>query len=148
MRKGPVAEAERDASQHAVGGIARISFFLFIFIQFKLLFLLVSTSGLNTFFLSGNAPGDAFRLDFVLKNAPEALFRNCFMEHPGGRLLRSLRYFKCPPPSPYYLQYCTVPQSQIYQLPFTSSPSYTIECDSHLTLGCGRLVKHWQSSSL
>ena len=36
VRKGPAAGAERDASQHAVGGIARVSFFLLIFIhQFK-----------------------------------------------------------------------------------------------------------------
>ena len=51
VRKGPAAEAEKDASQHAVGGIARVSFFLFIFIhiQFKYFFYFcVSTSGLNT----------------------------------------------------------------------------------------------------
>ena len=39
VRKGPAAEAERDASQHAVGGIARVSSFLSIFLdQFKLFF--------------------------------------------------------------------------------------------------------------
>ena len=43
VRKGPAAEAESDASQHAVDGIARVYFFLFIFIdQFKLFFLLLS----------------------------------------------------------------------------------------------------------
>ena len=31
VRKGPAAEAERDASQQAVGGIVRVFFFLFIF---------------------------------------------------------------------------------------------------------------------
>ena len=33
VRKGPAAEAERDVSLHTVGGIARVSLFLFIFIQ-------------------------------------------------------------------------------------------------------------------
>ena len=33
----------------------------------------------------------AFCPIFVLKNAPGALSRNCFMKRPGGRLLRSLR---------------------------------------------------------
>ena len=42
VRKGPAAEAERDASQHAVGGIAWIFFFLLIFThQFELFYLLL-----------------------------------------------------------------------------------------------------------
>ena len=42
MPKGSAAEAEMEASQHAVGGRARVLFFLFIFIhQFKLFFLLL-----------------------------------------------------------------------------------------------------------
>ena len=42
MRKGPAAEAESDASQHAVGGTARVFFILFIFIyQFNIYFLLL-----------------------------------------------------------------------------------------------------------
>ena len=93
VRKGPAAEAERGASQHAISGIARVFFFVF-FHQFEL--FCVSTSGLYTtrptiFFLSGNAPGGAFCPIFVLKNVPGAHFRNCFMERLGGRLLRSLR---------------------------------------------------------
>ena len=42
VRKGPATEAERDASQHAVGGIARVSFFLFDFINQINFFLQVS----------------------------------------------------------------------------------------------------------
>ena len=72
LRKGPAAEAERDASQHAVGGTARVSLFLFIFIHlFKLFFTFVSRPVNSTrpgqHFLS--APGGASCPIFVLKNA-------------------------------------------------------------------------------
>ena len=56
VQKGPAPETERDASRHAVGGIAQVSFFFFVFIhQFKLLlfYFCVSTSRLNT----KNTPG-------------------------------------------------------------------------------------------
>ena len=53
VRKGPAAETEGDASQHAVGGIARGFFFLFIFIHQFILFL--------TFFVS--PPVDSKRPD-------------------------------------------------------------------------------------
>ena len=97
VRKGPAAETERDASQHAGGGIARGSFFPFIFLHQFIFFLLLclhqSTQNdqTNIFSLSGNAPEAAFCPIFVLKNALGALFWNCFIERPGGRLLRSLR---------------------------------------------------------
>ena len=49
MRKGPSAEAERDASQHAVGGIARVFFPLLNYSSFQAFFhFCVSTSALNT----------------------------------------------------------------------------------------------------
>ena len=76
-------------------------FFLLILIhQFKLSFLLLyldqrtQHDQTNNFFLSGNAPGGALCPIFVLKNAPGALFRNCFMERPGGRLLRFFFFFR------------------------------------------------------
>ena len=86
VRKGPAAEVERGVSQHAVGGIARVFFFLFIFIhQFKLFFFFcVSTSELNTtrptiFFFLETPRGGAFCSIFVLKNAPGTL------QTPRGR---------------------------------------------------------------
>ena len=51
VQKGPAPETERDASRHAVGGIAQVYIFFFVFIhQFKLLlfYFCVSTSRLNT----------------------------------------------------------------------------------------------------
>ena len=95
MRKGPAAEAERDAPQRAVGGIARDTYFFFFssFIFFILcLDQWTQHDQTNIFFLPGNAPGGAFCPTCVLKNAPGALFRNCFMERLRGRLLRYLRY--------------------------------------------------------
>ena len=81
MRKGTAAEAERDASQHAVGGIERVYFFRFIFIhQFKSFFFYFCISSRPKFlFISANAPGGAFCPAFVLKNAPGTL------KTPGGR---------------------------------------------------------------
>ena len=105
MRKGPAAEAERDASQHAVGGIARVSFFLmFIHLAIQASFFLLCLDQWtqhdqtnNFFFLE--TPGGRLLPYFCsekrpgyVANAPGALFRNCFVEHPGERLLRSLRY--------------------------------------------------------
>ena len=72
VRKGPAAEAERD-DHAAVGGIARVSFFLFIFInRFKLSFL--------TFV---SRPVDSTR--------PDQQFFSLW-KRPGGRLLP---YFCC-----------------------------------------------------
>ena len=82
--KGPTTEAERDASQHAVDGIAWVFFFSFIY-QIKFFFLLFVSRPLDStrpdqyFFLSGNAPGGAFCPIFVLKNAPGTL------QTPPGR---------------------------------------------------------------
>ena len=71
VRKGPAAEEKRDAAQHAVGGIARVSLFFLIFIhQFKPFFFLlcVSTSELNT-----TRPTICFFLE-APREAPYALF--------------------------------------------------------------------------
>ena len=87
MRKGPAAEAKRDASQHAVGGIARRVFFFssYLFISSSLFFFTFvsrpvdSTRPDQHFFLSGNASGGASSPNFVLKNAPDTL------QTPRGR---------------------------------------------------------------
>ena len=109
MREGLAAEVEWDASQHAVGGIARVCFFLFKFIQLKFVVLLLCLDQwtqhdqtnnfsfwkrpeghLLLYFCSEKRPG-------YVANAPGALFRNCFMKCPGGRLLSSLRYYSNTP---------------------------------------------------
>ena len=105
VRKGPAAEAERDASQHAVGGTARVYFSPHIYssIQASFFYFFVSTSGLKitspTFFFFLEMLGGRLLPHFCsekrtgyVANAPAALFRNCFMERPEGRLLRSLRH--------------------------------------------------------
>ena len=79
MRKGSAADAERDASRHAVGGKARVYFFLFIFIhQFKLYFF--------TFFVSRTV--DSTRPDqhfFSLWKRPRRPPRVRF-KRPGGAI--------------------------------------------------------------
>ena len=62
VRKGPAAETERDASQHAMGGIARVFFFLsYLYINSFFFNFCVSTSRLKTtrltFFLVWKRPG-------------------------------------------------------------------------------------------
>ena len=73
MRKGPAAEAERDSSQHAVGGIAQVFFFLiiqaFIFIFVSRPVDLTRADQQKKL----NAPGGTFYLILVLKNAPGTL---------------------------------------------------------------------------
>ena len=65
VRKAPGARPreDRDASQHAVGGIARVYFFLLCLDQWT------QHDQTNIFFLSGSTPGVAFYPIFVLKNA-------------------------------------------------------------------------------
>ena len=96
VRKGPAAEAERDASQHAVGGIARVFFFLFIFIHLKLFFFTfvsrpVDSTQPDQFFYLERLGGGLLPY-FCVEKRPGVLFRKCFTERPGGRLLHSLRY--------------------------------------------------------
>ena len=98
MRKRPAAEAERGASQHAVGGIARLFFSLHIYSSIEAFFLRLCLNQWtqhdqtnNFLFLETPQGLGGFCPIFVLKNAPGALFRSYFMERPGGRLLRSLR---------------------------------------------------------
>ena len=93
-KEGPTTEAERDASQHAVDGIAWVFFFSFIH-QIKFFFTFcVSTTGLNTtgpiFFSFWKRPGGRLLPYFCsekrpgyVANAPGALFRNCLMERPA-----------------------------------------------------------------
>ena len=113
LRKGPAAEAEKDASQHTVGGIARVSdrqqscFKCGGLRHDGLVGFVCSVCRANTereresgvsstrpifSFLGTPREAGAFGPIFVLKNAPGALFQNCFMVRPGGCLLRLLRY--------------------------------------------------------
>ena len=107
MPKGSTAEAEMETSQHAVGGRARVLFFLFMLYIYSSIqaffFTFVSRPVDSTrpdqhFFLSGNGGGRLLPYSCSEKrpgyvaNAPGALFRNYFMGRSGGRLLRSLRY--------------------------------------------------------
>ena len=69
VRKGSAAEAERDASQHAVGGTARVFFFSsYLFINSSFFFTCVSTSGPNT-----TRPTFFFFLE-TYRGVPSALF--------------------------------------------------------------------------
>ena len=71
MRKRPAAESERDASQHAVGGKARVNLFFIIFInQFKPFFFSINLK---------NAPGKlqtprGRHFGTVLWNAPGGVY--------------------------------------------------------------------------
>ena len=90
-RKGPAAEAERDASQHAVGGIARVYFLLFIFInQFIFFFLHLCldqcASGLNTtrptFFSFWKSPGGRLLPYFCSEKRPGGAISELFYGTP------------------------------------------------------------------
>ena len=95
--KGPAAEADRDASQHAVGGIAGVFFFSsYLFINSSFCFYCcVSTSGLNTtrptFFSSWKRPGERLlpyfcsekRLGYVA-NVPGGATSELFYGMPRG----------------------------------------------------------------
>ena len=104
VRKGPAAEAERDASAACSGRNSTGIFFSLHMSQAFFLKLLSrpvdSTRPDQRFFSFWKRPGRRLLPYFgsdkrsgYVANAPGALFRNCFMERPGGRLLRSLRYY-------------------------------------------------------
>ena len=83
VRKGLAAEAERDASQHAVGGIAQY-FFLFIFIHLNSSFFIKNfcvstTSGLNT------TRPTTFFFPKTPRGAPSALFFKALHGRLAGR---------------------------------------------------------------
>ena len=90
VRKGPAAEAERDASQHAVSGKARVYVFLIIFIHhFRLYFLLLCLDQwtqhdqANIFFPCGNVPGGVFCPIFSEKR-PGGAISELFEGTPRG----------------------------------------------------------------
>ena len=123
MRKRSTAEAERDALHHAVGGIARVCFFYsysFINSSFFCVSPVDSTPPNQHFFLETlqGAPSALFlflKTPRVGCKRPGALFRNCFMERPGGRLLRSVRYVPCTFPKNSHTFTCTTFYIKVYR---------------------------------
>ena len=90
VRKGPAAEAERDASQHAVGGIARV-FFLssYLFISSSFFFTYVSrpvdsTGPDHQLFFFWKRPGGRLLPYFCSENRPGGAISELFNGTPRG----------------------------------------------------------------
>ena len=120
VRKRPAAKAERDASQHAVGGIARVPFFpfqIYSSIQAFFFYFCVSTSGgpnttRPTNLAFWKRPGGRLLPYFCFKKRPGGAISDFFMERPGRRLLRSVRYTRV-----YFSLQAPKNRSHYYRLP-------------------------------